>query len=50
MKGSLGGDLQLFFQRHGGAGARLAVAQRGIKDDDAVGCVFSGGCWDGMSV
>ena len=31
------GNLQLFFERHGRAGALLAVAQRGVEDIDAVG-------------
>ena len=31
------GDLQLLFQVHGGAGALLAVAQRGVEDQDAIG-------------
>ena len=30
------GDLDLLLQRHGGAGALLAVAQRGVEDQDAV--------------
>ncbi len=41
------GDLELLLMRHGGAGALLAVAQRGVEDDDAVllGLV-GGGHWD----
>ena len=31
------GDLQLLVERHGGAGGLLAVAQRGVEDEDAVG-------------
>ncbi len=31
------GDLQFFLQRHGGAGRLLAVAQRGVENNDAVG-------------
>ena len=31
------GDLQLLLEGHGGAGALLAVAQRGVEDEDAVG-------------
>ena len=30
------GDLDLFLERHGGAGALLAVAQGGVEYDDAV--------------
>ena len=30
------GDFELFLVRHGGAGTLLAVAQRGVEDDDAV--------------
>ena len=30
------GDLELLLVRHGGAGALLAVAQRGVEDEDAV--------------
>ena len=30
------GDLELLVVGHGGAGALLAVAQRGVEDDDAV--------------
>ncbi len=40
------GDLQLFLERHRGAGALLAVAQRGVENEDAVfvglvGCRWS---------
>ena len=40
------GDLDLFLERHGGAGALLAVAQGGVEYDDAVlvGLV-GGGHW-----
>ena len=31
-----GGDFELFLVRHGRAGALLAVAQRGVENDDAV--------------
>ena len=30
------GDLELLLEGHGGAGALLAVAQRGVENDDAV--------------
>ncbi len=30
------GDLQLLLERHGGAGRLLAVAKRGVEDQDAV--------------
>ena len=30
------GDAQLFFARHGGAGALLTVTQSGVEDDDAI--------------
>jgi hypothetical protein len=30
------GDLELLLERHGGAGALLAVAQGGVEDEDAV--------------
>ena len=33
------GDLQLFLERHGGAGRLLAVAQGGVENDDAIGVV-----------
>ena len=38
------GDLELLLERHGGAGALLAVAQGGVEDDDAVlvGLVWRG--------
>ena len=38
------GDLELLLMGHGGAGALLAVAQGGVKDDDAV---LVGLCWRG---
>ncbi len=31
------GNLELLLEGHGGAGALLAVAQRGVENDDAVG-------------
>ncbi len=48
-------DVQLFLERHGGAGALLAVAQGGVEDDDAVfvgailvGLSRIGGHWAGF--
>ena len=35
------GDLQLLLEGHGGAGALLAVAQRGVEDEDAGRCWWS---------
>ena len=40
------GDLELFLEGHGGAGALLAVAQGGVEDDDAV-LLGPGGCRHG---
>ena len=37
------GNLQLFFQRHGGAGRLLAVAQGGVENEDAVFVGVGGG-------
>ncbi len=39
------GDLELLFQGHGGAGRLLAIAQRGVEDEDPVA---AGGSADGL--
>ncbi len=36
------GDLDLFLEGHGGAGTLLAVAERRVKDQDAIGGLRSG--------
>ena len=38
------GDLQLLLEGHGGAGALLAVAQRGVEDEDRSVLVVLCGC------
>mmetsp|Transcript_100316 Transcript_100316/g.279272 ORF Transcript_100316/g.279272 Transcript_100316/m.279272 type:complete len:521 (+) Transcript_100316:2515-4077(+) len=46
----LAGDAQLFLARHRRAGRLLAVAQRGVEDDQLVGHrTFSSWCWGTVS-
>src|SRR5206468_5858006 len=42
--GKLAGDLELFAEVHRGAGALLAVAERGVEDDDSIVTVVFHGC------